>query len=246
MNRSTDSVSYAHWSEFPWREDARTLFLEWVKRAEAKDVLEVGSGANPTLTAEDVVSMGLRYVTNDVDAAELAKAGPEFQQLCADGSVPAAYPVNAYDLVVSKMVNEHVPDAGVYFKNIFDSLRPGGVTLHLYAALGSLPFLANKLVPELVSSAMLRVAHPWNRDDRHNKFPAHYSWAVGPTETAISRYEEIGFEVEQYRGFFGHGYYNRMPGIREVADFKARKLVEHPHPRLCSYVQLVLRKPVAD
>ena len=47
-------------------------------------MLEIGSGANPTLSPAEVSARGLRYTTNDVSAEELAKADPAYATLLLD------------------------------------------------------------------------------------------------------------------------------------------------------------------
>ena len=151
-------------------------------------MLEIGSGANPTLSPDELgAHPGLRYTTNDIDAGELEKAGPAYERLHLDMATARAdaLPREAYDLVFSRMVNEHVADGERYYRNIFDVLRPGGVTAHCFSTLYALPFVANRLLPENLTSRLLDLFNPRDRYQQ-DKFPAHYSWSRGPS-AAVDR-----------------------------------------------------------
>jgi hypothetical protein len=60
----------------------------------------------------------------------------------------------------------------------------------------------------------------------------------------IRRFETIGFEVCEYVGYFGHGYYRyRLAFLDRLEHAKSKWLVRHPIPFLTSYASIVLRKP---
>jgi len=128
-------------------------------------VLEIGSGANPTLPPGEVGARGLRYTTNDLSAGELAKAGPAYETLLLDMATAGrgALPRGSFDLVFSRMVNEHIADGERYYRNIYDVLRPGGVTAHCFSTLYARPFVVNHLVPERVASRLLDAFAPRER-----------------------------------------------------------------------------------
>jgi hypothetical protein len=82
------------------------------------------------------------------------------------------------------------------------------------------------------------------RDEHlHGKFSAYYSWSRGPSNSMIRRFEEIGFEIIDYRGYFGHYYYQKLPWLHRLEMFKSKLLLKYPVPQLCSYARVVLRKP---
>ena len=58
----------------------------------------------------------------------------------------------------------------------------------------------------------------------------------------FERFEALGFEVLEFDGYFGHGYYTYVPILHRLEILKARLLVRNPIPMLCSYSSLVLRK----
>ncbi len=239
-------VSYHDYLRFPGWTMAPAFLSELIARHEPRSLLEIGSGANPTLAPAQFDAARLRYTTNDIDAGELAKAGSEYETLHMDMSTASAasLPREPFDLVFSRMVNEHVADGEQYYRNIFEVLRPGGVTAHCFSTLYALPFVANRLLPERLTGRLLDHFNPRDRY-RQDKFPAHYSWSRGPSPRAIARLAAIGYEIVEYRGYFGHPYYDRplLKPVRALEQRKAAWLVRHPIPALTSYAVVILRKP---
>jgi len=239
-------VAYGHYLEFPGWTLAAQFLTSVIDSESAATVLEIGAGANPTLPPAEVSARGLRYTTNDISAGELAKAPAAYETLLLDMATAsgAALPQAAFDLVFSRMVNEHVADGERYHRNILAALRPGGVAVHCFSTLYALPFVVNRLVPERLASRLLDVFNPRDRY-RQDKFPARYSWSRGPSARMIGRLARLGYEVVEYRGFFGHPYYNQplMRPLRALEEAKAAWLCRHPVPALTSYACVVLRKP---
>ena len=237
-------ITYGTVDQFEGWDKAPSALETFVDRNGSRAILEIGAGANPTLPVEFVRSRGLRYTTNDISQQELDKADPIYQRLHHDFSEshPPSKIHGAFDLVFSRMVNEHVRDGESYYRNIAAVLQPGGMTIHWFSTLYAFPFAANRLMPEFVSSLLLRLFAP--RDEfKHGKFKAYYSWGRGPTPAMIRRFETLGFEIVEYTGYFGHSYYQRM--IRPLHALEMKKaawLVAHPNPLLTSYARLILRK----
>jgi hypothetical protein len=139
------------------------------------------------------------------------------------------------------MLAEHVPDAHRFHRNVYEILRPGGVAFHFFPTLYALPLLANRLIPERASVAALRVFSP--RDPvKEGKFPAYYRWCRGPNTTLMRRFEELGYEVEEYDGFFGHDYYDRIPIVRSLHRWMTQFLVRYPVRWLTCVAYLILRR----
>jgi SAM-dependent methyltransferase len=239
-------VSYAHYREFPGWTAAPRFLSAVIERESSTSVLEIGSGANPTLSPAELAVRKVRYTANDRSASELAKAGPAYETLVLDMATAsqAALPRERFDLVFSRMVNEHVADGERYYRNIFEVLCPGGVTAHCFSTLYALPFVANRLLPESLASRVLDVVNPRDRY-RQDKFPARYSWSRGPSRRMIGRLSRLGYEVVEYRGYFGHPYYNHpaLRPVRALEEAKAAWLCRHPVPALTSYAVVILRKP---
>ncbi len=236
-------ISYADVEQFPGWGAARAFLRDIAGRERPGSVLEVGSGANPTLEPRDLSDLGVDdYTTNDVSADELAKAPHGYETLQADLAEPDWRADRVYDLIFSRMVNEHIKDGRAYYANLFRTLRPGGLTVHCFSTLWAFPFVANRLLPEGLSSKTLDLVAPRNRD-QHEKFRTYYSWSRGPTRRSIERFESLGFVVEEYVGYFGHGYYRRLGPLDSLERAKTRVLVQHPVPLLTSYAVVKLRRP---
>ncbi len=239
-------IGYGGVDDFPGWAAAPALLDRLVAQYRPKTVLEIGSGANPTMPIEDVRRWGIRYITSDIDPVELEKADPVYATRCLDfsaGDIPGDL-VGAFDLVFSRMVNEHVKDGRLYHSNIFRMLVPGGVAVHAFSTLYSFPLLANYLMPVRLSAALLGFFSP--RDThQHAKFPAYYSWSRGPTSRQVRRFRDVGFEVISYTGYFGHEYYmHRSRLLHRLEQLKSDLLLKRaPWPLLCAYAVVILRKP---
>src|SRR3546814_20751190 len=110
-------------------------------------------------------------------ASELARA-PEwvktahFDVQTADKSqvVPFA---EHYDLVFSRMVMEHVESYERAYSNIYDLLRPGGISLAFHPVSSALPFFINTVLPETLTQKMMARVFPPRTIHYLPTFPAH-------------------------------------------------------------------------
>lgn len=204
-------------------------------------ICEVGGGANPALPLDYVTARHVRYCLLDIAAGELAKAPDGYDKIVADICSETQPPGGPFDLVFSKMLAEHVRDPRQFHRNVYGLLRPGGVAFHFFPTLYALPLLANRLLPERVSTLAQQFFSP--RDQvKDGKFPAYYRWCRGPSAAQIRRFEELGYVVEEYDGFFGHGYYDKIPIVRNVHRLMTALLLRHPVPWLTSVAYLILRR----
>jgi SAM-dependent methyltransferase len=239
-------IGFEYWEEFQGGLKSPAYLKSLLAEYGCSHILEVGSGANPTLGPEYVRDGGRRYVTSDLSEDELAKADPVYELVVLDLSAKAVDStlLNKFDCVFSRMVGEHVQNGEQYHKNIFRILQPGGIAVHCFAALGGLPFAVNRIVPDFLADRLLQFFSPRDRHKR-GRFKAYYSWGSGPSKAMIARFESLGYEVIEYTGYFGHEYYmKRLPWLHRIEELKSRFLVRHPVPQFCSYATLVLRKPL--
>ena len=189
----------------------------------------------------------LRYVVSDLFMEELEKAPPGYDRRVLDLENPTMPEdlLGRFDLIISRMVNEHISDGERYHRNILSLLRHGGRAVHCSASLFTLPLLANKLIPGAVADKLLDLFAPRNRH-QHDRFTAYYGWCRGPTQTMIGKFQSIGYKVLSYDGYFGHEYYReKLPALHVLESMKSAFLVKHPNPHLCSYVTIVLERPSA-
>lgn len=218
--------------------DGQDGFLQQLlQRPGVKRVADIGGGANPKVSPEQIAALGLEYTVVDIDAGELAKAPDCYRKVAGDVTDPAFVAGEgeySYDLVFSFMLAEHVRSGEALHRNVFRMLAPGGRAFHFFPTLFAPPFVVNYLIPETLSARLLQIFKP--RDTYQNaKFPAHYSWCRGPSASQLARLREIGYEIELYRGFYGHTYYNRIPVVRNLLAHFVRWLTRHPIPQLTSF-----------
>ena len=240
---SSAAASYNALSLFPGWSGAEAYVTDLINAYSCKSVLEVGAGANPTLSPATVQNESISYTLSDVELGELAKAELYFDQVVLDLETTEFNNElrGQFDCVFSRMVGEHINDGRLFHENIYKLLRPGGISFHCFSTLWAAPFVVNRLVPEFISSRLHQTFDP--RDYyKHRKFPARYSWCRGPSKAMFRRFEELGFEVRAYSGYFGHNYYYKMPWLDMAEKLKARLLLRLPSPLLCSYATVLLQK----
>lgn len=242
-NRETGVASYAHSAE-AWTDYLPTL-LRLIAACGARRICEVGGGANPALNPSDVRDAGIAYTVLDISPRELDKAPDGITKVAADicGVLPVG--LGEFDLVFTRMLCEHVPDGGRFHRNVRRLLRNGGLAFHFFPTLFAPPFVVNRLMPERLASMLLDVVAPRDHQ-RHGKFPAYYSWCRGPAPRQIERLRALGYDVLRYRGYFGHGYYRRIPLLHAVSNRIANALIRHPVDSLTTYAYVVLRKVERD
>lgn len=224
-----------------WDEYVRLVERQIVEHGSVK-VCEVGGGANPQLTPQFVSAHGLEYTILDISEQELKKAPESYTKLIGDIAAKDNRIVGGFDLIFTKMLAEHVQDGRKMHQNIHALLRPGGVAVHFFPTLYAPPFLVNKLIPGNFAEILLDIVSP--RDHyQFGKFRAYYDWCFGPTKPLLNMLEGLGFEIVEFRAFYGHdGYYRRLPLIGKIHHRSCTWLVHHPNPYLTSYAQVILRK----
>lgn len=236
------NIKYAH-SDEAWANSFDYLEQLILKKC-MRRVLEVGGGANPTFSLDFVAQYGLEYTVLDISADELAKAPQGYLKVLADITSPMLELPGGYDLVFSKMLAEHVQSGETFHRNIYGLLASGGVAFHFFPTLYAPPFVVNRFLPERLSEGVLHLVQSGRDKEGHNaKFPAYYSWCRGPMPSQIRRFESLGYQVDEYIGFFGHdGYYLRLPLLAKVHRAFSSWLVRHPVPLLTSFAYVTLVK----
>ena len=176
--------------------------LEIIKAHDFTRIVEFGAGANPTLSADFVASLGIEYTLLDISQIELDKAPAGYLKVCADICGDEHLPLAQYDFAFSRMLAEHVPSGAKFHQNVRLLLRDGGYALHFFPTFFALPFLVNAALPEALTEKLLHLLQPGReRSGNLGKFPARYSWCRGPLRSQIRRFERFGYEVEQYSAF---------------------------------------------
>ena len=231
-------IAYGHWQTS--EQEFVDWAAAWARAHPGASICDVGGGANPVLGEAD--RSGRRYVVLDVDEEELEKSPEGVEKVCADAAVPGFRAPGTFDLVLSSTTVEHIADPRRFHANVREMLHPGGLAAHYFPALGALPFVVNRYLPEEVGEQILLRIQPTRRQGgHHEKFPALYRGCRGPTRRQKRLYESAGFEVERFVGYFGHGYYWPVSRLERLEKRKTAWLLRHPVPALAAYATVVLR-----
>jgi SAM-dependent methyltransferase len=215
-----------HWhSDWAW-DSYKPTVMTLARDLRLTRLCEIGGGRDPLLTADEVSSLRAALTINDISQRELDRAPGGFATACFDvaGDLTAAgIGGGRYDLMFSRMVFEHIADVAQAWRNIHTLLAPGGVALAFFPTLYALPFLMNHIMPERLSSGLLKRVYPERADDGGDpKFPAVYDRCFGDDTSHRTLLEAIGFREVAVLPFWGHRYFKRLPGLREVdAGFNA-------------------------
>jgi len=101
------------------------------------------------------------------------------------------------------------------------------------------------MAPDRLSDMLLNLLRPRTNRHQNEKFKAYYSRCRGPVKGQIEFFQGIGYEVVEYRGYFGHTYYaKRAPVLDWAHRLKTKWLLKKPIARLTSYATVLLRRPV--
>lgn len=207
-------------------------------------ILEIGGGANPTFPFEFVSKYALEYTVLDISQGELDKAPQGYFKVLADITSPFLDLPGGYDLIFSKWLAEHVQSGEIFHRNVYRLLAHGAVAFHFFPTLYAPPYVVNRLMPERLAEGLLQMLQTGrDKKGKKAKFPAYYSWCLGPTQAQVKRFEHLGYRVDEYVGFFGHApYYMKLPVLAKAHHALSNWLVRHPVPWLTSFAFVKLVK----
>jgi len=214
-----------------------------ILRHKPEKICEIGAGANPAIHLDFIHTQGIEYTIIDISQDELDKAPQGYIKVCADITSDEIKLENSYDFVFSKMLAEHVPDGKQFHMNVRKLLKSGGMAFHFFPTLFSLPFSANKIMPEYISYKLLTLfAKERDNEGKFGKFPAYYNMCYGPTAKQIKTFISMGYNIDSYIGFFGHTYYKKIPPLNFLSRLATKLLIKFPLNFLTSYSYLLLVK----
>lgn len=226
-----------------WSGLKQTL-LDIAKEVSARNVLEIGAGRHPFLI-DEADQHGFELTINDIDANELdyAPVGPrrlifDISSTIDDTEIPRGQ----FDLVFSRMVFEHVPDARRAWNNLFELLAPGGVGFAFVPTLFSPPFVINRLIPEAVSSRLLYSLDRTRTIAEIPKFPAFYDYCRASEKALQPMLEEIGYREVLVLPFFGTPYFPRIPVLRHAAKMLDNIAEKRDWRIFASYAYIMARR----
>ncbi len=210
---------------------------------------EIGGGRDPLFQPGDAARMGIEMTVNDIDAGELALTPRGLRtarfDIAGDLSEPDATP-GRYDLMFSRMVFEHVHDVPRAWANIHSLLAPGGVALAFFPTLWAPVFALNHILPEKASRAIVHALFPARRDGGGDpKFPAFYDHCRGDARILTPMLNKAGFSDVHVQPFWGHGYFKRMPGLRQIDHAANAMAAKINWPFVSTYAFVMVRKAPA-
>lgn len=184
-------------------------------------VCEIGGGRDPMFTAQQAKRRGIDLIVNDIDAGELALTPEGLKTARFDIAGDLSEPDIArggYDMMVSRMVFEHVDGVERAWSNIHALLAPGGIALAFFPTLWAPVFALNHILPEKASRAIVHALFPARRDGGGDpKFPALYDACRGSRSKLMPMLNRAGFMDVHIQPFWGHvGYFDRMPGLKQA------------------------------
>jgi SAM-dependent methyltransferase len=185
----------------------------------AKRLIEIGGGRDPLFGREALAELGAELTVNDISPTELAALPKGYRTACFDiaGQLsPEEIARGGYDLAFSRMVFEHVADGKRAWENLFRLLAPGGVGLAFVPTLYAFPFVVNWLLPDDFAARIVKLIYKNRTDDEDPVFPARYSWTVAREKKLAPMLSEIGYRETMVVPFYGHGYYQPFPIVRDV------------------------------
>lgn len=211
----------------------------------AHRLLEIGGGRDPLFKADELSSLGIEMTINDISQTELDVLPSGYHTACFDvaGDISAvAHLRGHFDLAFSRMVFEHVADGRRAWANLYEMLAPGGVALAFIPTLYALPFVINRLLPDDVAARIVKLIYPNRTDDADPVFPARYSWTYASERKMKPMLEGVGFRESVILPFYGHGYFDRFPVVRDVHARFTALARRHDWRAVASYAYIAARK----
>ncbi len=203
------------------------------------EILEIGGGAHPSLTNRD----NLSYTIVDPDKNELNKSPEDILKL--NLSLEQLDTEKQYDLILTKMVLEHIENPEAFHKKIYKTLKPNGKVIHFFACRNSIPSIANRLLPEFIGDSILRMIGNRNLKDSP-KYPAYYRKTKGYCKSQINFFTELKFKIEKYDSFVGHKYFQKVPVLGILERFYSKLLVSLRLKSLSTVALITLTKEIQN
>ena len=211
----------------------------------AQRLLEVGGGRDPLFKAGELRALGIEMTVNDISQGELDVLPDGYRKACFDiaGDISAVAGLrDQFDLAFSRMVFEHVADGQRAWANLYELLAPGGIALAFIPTLYAFPFLVNRLLPDAFAARIVKLIYPNRTDDEDPVFPARYSWTFASEGTMKPMLQRIGYRDVAVIPFYGHGYYDRFPLVRDIHARFTALAQRNDWRTVASYAYMAARK----
>lgn len=245
LHRAFAALAPGWHSSWAWDHYESTI-LALARQYGLRSVCEIGGGRDPLFTAAEAAERGIDLIVNDIDAGELALTPPGLKTARFDIAGDLSEPDVArggYDMMVSRMVFEHIDGVERAWRNIHALLAPGGVALAFFPTLWAPVFALNHILPEKASRAILHALFPGRRDGGGDpKFPALYDGCRGNPRLLTPMLNRAGFRDIHVQRFWGHGYFERLPGLRQADHAFNALAAKIGWSLVTTYAYVVVRK----
>jgi SAM-dependent methyltransferase len=211
----------------------------------AKKLIEIGGGRDPLFGRGALAELGAELTVNDISPAELAALPKAYRTAgfdIAGDLTPEEIARGGYDLAFSRMVFEHVADGKRAWENLFRLLAPGGIGLAFVPTLYAFPFVANWLLPDDFAARLVKLIYRNRTDNEDPVFPARYSWTVASEKKLAPMLSGIGYREAMVVPFYGHGYYQPFPIVRDIHAKFTEIARERDWRFFASYAYIAARK----
>lgn len=204
-------------------------------KRESIAVLEIGGGAFPSINDRE----GLKYAIIDPDEKELSKAPSDVLKI--HSAIEEYNQEQKFDLIISKMVLEHIKEPDFFHKKVLNFVKPNGRIIHFFACKYSLPGLVNRILPESWGEKILKALGNRNTDE-FPKYPAYYKRTKGGVISQLNYFKKLGFEIESYTSFVGHKYFRSIPILNQLEQLFTKLLVVLNLKSFATVALVVLKK----
>lgn len=232
-------------SDWAWDHYESTILM-LARQYGLRSVCEIGGGRDPLFTAAQAIERGIDLIVNDIDAGELALTAPGLKTARFDIAGDLSEPDVArggYDMMVSRMVFEHIDGVERAWRNIHALLAPGGVALAFFPTLWAPVFALNHVLPERLSRSIVHALFPLRREGGDDpKFPALYDQCRSNPRRLVPMLNRAGFRDVHIQPFWGHGYFERLPGLRQVDHVFNALAAKTGWRFVTTYAYVVVRK----
>lgn len=230
-----------------WHKDCRQDYLDAVWKVivdeKPRRIMEIGGTTSRSTGDKPVPDYVESFTISDISADELAHVSDGFDTLQIDACGDVGHVEQKFDLIMSKFCGEHMPDGRKFHQNMSHLLADGGIAIHLVPTLFASPFLANWVLPEGLTRKVVQLIQPQRFSGQNTgKFPAYYSLCRGTQRYMTRALSDVGFSEIEVREYYGHHYYDKIFGLRQLEDGFSRLCARHRWTFYASYAIIMTRK----
>lgn len=168
------------------------------------EVVDVGGGKNPYLSAGTKADLGIRVIGVDISEAELVKAPPGTYDEIACADITRYRGQGSADVCICQAVLEHVRDTSAAFAAISSTLKPGGIALIFVPSRNAAFARLNLLLPQRLKQRLLYGIFP--NAQRNQGFQSFYDRCTPRDFERMA--SDVGLSVVDSRYYFTSSYFS--------------------------------------